>query len=221
MFYRKTIKELTNRIRTLEESIEVYEDLLRFLTKYDKNDIVATFGGVRYVYNTCLKMARFNSSDVVLVDVLENNDDNAILKCRTIWTSDYTIYKLEKAQNALFDITEYYTTKGKKTVKVSTVPTVPTVPTVESNVTKDDTSSESPSESESEPAPIKIPKKISMQKFSELIRVDRHKRNLDLRTYAKQLDIPYSTMYGYEKGRCMPKKSETLTKILKYIMSNQ
>ncbi|MBQ6604667.1 MAG: hypothetical protein IIX17_03580, partial [Tidjanibacter sp.] len=101
MFYRKTIKELTHRINTLEKEMEYYKEVISFLIKRDKNDIVEKIDGIQYLDGICLKTAKYTRNDVALLRVLENNKHSAILKCRVLCTNTYVIYKLEKTQNAL------------------------------------------------------------------------------------------------------------------------
>lgn len=111
---RKTEK----RIKELERKVEQQEKLIDFLSKNNKDDLVKVYGFgwcshagyIIYLFNGVLNQAElpYINCDI---KTIENKYDYAIVELSTILNYK-GIWKLDKRQNVLVDITSEYKPKN-------------------------------------------------------------------------------------------------------------
>ena len=206
MFNSKKIKTLETEIKNLRKTIDDQTEILRFIINHNVHDIVDSGDGVTYISGCKLKKCKYTYTDVSLVRVLENTSTNAILLCTKKYLMVHIVYKLDKIQNILVDITGYYKFEENETNSCEYV---------------------------SEPIPIEnehsvepecknvVTSKYTKRQFAEAIRIDRFKRKFTLEQYGKAVGVSRDSIWRYERVEHMPRNPKVLQRIINYFERNK
>lgn len=108
-------KELFERINSLEDEIKQQNEVLKFLTNHDKNDLLFELGDlyfttecyIKYIYNGELCKVRFGYYKPEDCKVIENNEEYSIILCENgVICTRTSYYKLDKRTGVLMEITD-------------------------------------------------------------------------------------------------------------------
>lgn len=110
--------KLLEKIQNLETRVKNQEELVWFLSHYNKDDIHLGCGCIAYIYEKELKVI---NSKIRFIETITNSKTHAVLKGCSSWSlfDNANYYKLDKKFGTIIDVTDIYQPNKVETAQES------------------------------------------------------------------------------------------------------